>query len=237
MRRNKLRNSSLGLMPPVCAQQLDDWRETAIYPLNRRTSMSTTQDLSKMQDAFKDALHAHWKLFLFQGVAMIILGGLAVAEPFLATVAVDIYVGWLFLISGIVGLVAMFSARDVPAFLWTLLTAALSLVVGVMLIWKPGEGAMSLTIVLTALFIAEGIFQIVASFTYRDVVPGSWGWMLVSGISDLILVAIIIYYWPISASWTLGLLVGVNLLTTGIAVVVTAVEARNFAQSLARAVT
>ena len=199
--------------------------------------MSTSQDLSQMQNALKDALHAHWKLFMFQGVAMLVLGCLAIAEPFLATVAVDIYVGWLFLISGIVGLIAMFSARDVPAFLWTLLTAALSLAVGVMLIWKPGEGAVSLTIVLTALFIVEGIFQIVVSFTYRDVVPGSWGWMLVSGIADLILSAIIIYYWPLSASWTLGLLVGVNLLTSGIAVVVLAVEARNFVQSLARAAT
>jgi uncharacterized membrane protein HdeD (DUF308 family) len=194
--------------------------------------MSTAQDVSKMQDALKDALHAHWKLFLFQGVVMLVLGVLAVAEPVLATVAVDIYVGWLFLISGIVGLIAMSSARDVPAFLWTLLTAVLSLAVGVMLIWKPAQGAVSLTIVLTAFFIAEGIFQIVASFTYRDVVPSSWGWLLASGIADLILAAIIIFSWPVSASWTLGLLVGVSLLTTGIAVVVTAIEARNFVRSL-----
>ena len=199
--------------------------------------MSTDQDVSEMQKALKMALRAHWRLFLFQGVVMIILGGLAVAEPFVATIAVDIYVGWLFLISGIVGLIAMFSARDVPAFLWTLLTAALSLAVGVMLIWKPIEGAVSLTIVLTALFIAEGIFQIVASFTYRDVVPGSWGWMLASGIADLILAAIIIFSWPVSAGWFPGLLVGVNLLTSGIAVVVVAIEGRNVVRSLARAAT
>ena len=158
--------------------------------------MSTAQDISDMQNAIKDALRAHWKLFLFQGVVMLILGVLAIAEPFVATIAVDIYVGWLFLISGFVGLIAMFSARDVPAFLWTLLTAALAMAVGVLLLWKPGEGAVSLTIVLTAFFIAEGVFQIVASFTYRDVVPSSWGWMLASGIADLALVAIIIYSWP-----------------------------------------
>lgn len=199
--------------------------------------MSTDQDLSEMQKALKMALRAHWRLFLCQGVVMIILGGLAVAEPFLATIAVDIYVGWLFLISGIVGLIAMFAARDVPAFLWTLLTAALSLAVGVMLIWKPTEGVVSLTIVLTAFFIAEGIFQIVASFTYREVLPGSWGWMLASGIADLLLAAIIIFSWPVSAGWFLGLLVGINLLTSGIAVVVAAIEGRNLVRSLARAAT
>lgn len=82
-----------------------------------------------MQHAISDALGVHWRLFMFQGVIMILLGVLAVAAPMMATVAVDIYVGWLFLISGIVGLVAMFSARDIPAFLWSLITAALSVAI------------------------------------------------------------------------------------------------------------
>jgi len=59
----------------------------------------------------------------------------------------------------------MFLARDVQAFLWMLLTAALSLFVGVMLVWHPTEGAVSLTMVLTAFFIVEGVVQIVASLT------------------------------------------------------------------------
>jgi uncharacterized membrane protein HdeD (DUF308 family) len=197
--------------------------------------MTSVQNVSEMQDALKDALKTHWKLFLFQGVVMVILGVLAVAWPAVATLAVDIYIGWLFLISGTVGLVAMFSARDVPAFLWTLLTAALAMALGVLLIWKPAEGAESLTIVLTAFFIAEGVFQIAGSFAYRDAMPGSWGWMLASGISDLILAGLLIMYWPVSAAWALGLLVGVNLITSGVAIVVTAIEARNLVQTLVRA--
>ena len=199
--------------------------------------MSKTQNVSDMQNALSDALRANWKLFLFQGIVMLILGILAVAEPALATVAVDIYIGWLFLISGIVGLVAMFSARDFPAFLWTLITAALAMAVGVMLIWKPAEGAVSLTVVLTAFFIAEGIFQIIGSFTYRDVIPSSWGWMLASGIADLLLAAIIILNWPVSAAWTIGLIVGINLITSGTAIVFTAIEARNVVGSLTKATT
>ena len=197
--------------------------------------MTSSQNPSEMQDAFKDTLKAHWKFFLFQGVVMVVLGILAVVWPVIATIAVDFYIGWLFLISGTVGLVAMFSARDVPAFFWTFLTAALAVAVGVMLIWKPIEGALSLTIVLTAFFIAEGIFQIVGSFSYRNVMPGSWGWMFVSGISDLILAGLLVAYWPVSAAWALGLIVGVNLITSGVAIVTTAIEARNVTQTLARA--
>jgi len=196
--------------------------------------MSKRDDVSEMQNAMKNALRAHWGLFLFQGVVMVVLGILAIAWPAMASVAVDIYIGWLFLISGLIGLIAMFAAPNVPAFLWTLLTAALSTAVGVMLLWKPEQGAVSLTIVLTAFFVVEGIFQIVASFTYRDVVPGSWGWMLMSGICDLILAAIIVFAWPTSAVWTLGLLAGISLLTSGIAIVVTAIEARSFARDFER---
>jgi uncharacterized membrane protein HdeD (DUF308 family) len=97
----------------------------------------------------------------------------------------------------------MFLAQNVQAFLWSLLTAALSLFVGLILLWHPVEGAVSLTLVLIAFFIVEGVFQIVASLSYRDVFP-DLGWMLASGIVDL-------SGWvnhqgmPSTANWALGL--------------------------------
>ena len=188
--------------------------------------------LNDMQRAISDALGAHWKLFLFQGVVMIILGVLAVAAPAVATIAVDIYVGWLFLLSGLVGLVALFSAKNIPAFLWSLITAALSAAVGVLLVWKPVEGALSLTLLLTAFFVVEGVFQIVTSVAYREVIRGSWGWMLVSGVADLALAAIIILGWPTTAAWALGLMVGINLITSGWAIVMAAIAGRSVAQTI-----
>lgn len=194
--------------------------------------MSANSELSDFQNAVRTALRENWKWFVFQGIVMLILGCLAVAEPVIASVAVDIYIGWLFMFSGVLGLVAMFSARDASAFLWMLLTSALSLAVGILLIWKPEEGTVSLTLVLTAFFIAEGVFQVAASFSYRDVLPNSWGWLLASGIADLVLAGLIIYFWPQSASWTLGLIVGVNLITTGLAILMTAIEVSKVGKSL-----
>ncbi|MGB8278296.1 MAG: HdeD family acid-resistance protein [Methylovirgula sp.] len=185
-----------------------------------------------MQRAVRGALNAHWRLFLFQGVIMIILGVAAVAWPVAATIAVDFYIGWLFLIAGIVGLVAMFSAGNIPAFLWSLITAALSLAVGILLLWKPVAGAVSLTLVLTAFFIVEGVFQTVTSIAYRDVISSTWRWMLVSGLSDLALAVIIILGWPTSAAWVLGLLVGINLITSGWAIVMMAIAGRDIFKTL-----
>jgi uncharacterized membrane protein HdeD (DUF308 family) len=173
-----------------------------------------------------------WRLLLFQGVILIVLGILAVVAPVAATIAVDVFVGWLFLIGGVIGLVAVFSTHDIPAFLWSLITAALSVALGVLLIWKPAEGALSLTLILTAFFIAEGIFQIATSIAYREVIAGSWGWMLASGISDLALAAIIILGWPITGAWMLGLLVGINLIMSGLAIVMVAFAGRDLVQTL-----
>ena len=188
--------------------------------------------LIEMQRTIGETIRAHWRMYVFQGVVMIVLGVLAIAAPAFATITVDIYVGWLFLISGVLGLIAMFSARNVPGFLWTVITAVLSIVVGAVLLWKPVEGALSLTIVLIAFFIVEGVFQAAAALIYRDAIPSTWGWLLASGVADLALAAIIIAGWPGTAAWTLGLLVGVNLLTTGWAVVMVALGARDIAQSV-----
>ena len=183
-------------------------------------------NLSDMQRAVRDAFGAHWRLMMFQGVVMIILGVLAVAAPVIATIAIDIYVGWLFLFSGVIGLIALFSSHHIPAFLWSLITAALSIALGILLIWKPVEGALSLTFVLTAFFLVEGVFQIATSLVYRDSLPGTWGWMLASGVSDLLLVAIIVLGWPATGVWVLGLLVGINLFMSGWAIVMMAFAGR-----------
>ena len=167
---------------------------------------------------------------------LIIPGVLAIAYPLVATIAVDLYVGWLFLIAGVVGLIALFAAEDIAAFLWTIVTAALSVALGVLLIWKPAAGAMSLTFVLTAFFIAEGLFQVITSIAYRKALPNAWGWMLASGLCDLILVAIIVASWPLSAAWTLGLLAGINLLTSGWAIVMLAMAARSAVETVKDAI-
>lgn len=191
--------------------------------------------INDIRQSVKDAVRLHWALFVTQGVIMTILGVLAVIWPQISTVAVDVYIGVLFLLSGLVGLFVVFLAPTVSAFLWSLLTAALSLLVGILLLWHPVEGAVSLTLVLIAFFVVEGIFQIAASFSYREIFHGSWGWMLASGIADLVLAALIIAGWPGTAGWALGLIVGVNLITSGVAIMMVAFSARSTVRMVEKA--
>jgi uncharacterized membrane protein HdeD (DUF308 family) len=153
---------------------------------------------------------------------MALVGVVAVIWPHISSIAVELYVGWLLLLSGVTGLVMMFFAPNTAGFFWSLLTGALALFSGVLLLWHPVEGVVTLTLVLMAFFTAEGLLQIAAAFTYRLAFPESWGWMVVSGIADLILALLIIAGWPSTASWALGLIVGVSLITSGVATIIVA---------------
>jgi uncharacterized membrane protein HdeD (DUF308 family) len=199
-------------------------------------TMSTqTGALNDAERVITETIRGYWVLFLVQGIIMMVLGAAAVLWPHISTMAVDLYVGWMFLLSGVAGLVTMFVASSVAGFLWSLLTAALTLFIGVLLLWHPVEGAVSLTLVLITFFIVEGVFQIAGAIQNRKAFPDTWGWLLVSGVADLLLAAVLISGWPFTAVWALGLLVGLNLVTSGLAIVMVAVAGRSMVRGAEQA--
>ncbi|HME30129.1 MAG TPA: HdeD family acid-resistance protein [Pseudolabrys sp.] len=189
--------------------------------------MSAQQSgIEGIQRAAAAALHEHWVLFLVEGVVLLVLGATAVVLPAIATLAVTILFGWLFLVSGIVGLVTTFWMRHAPGFWWSLLSAVLGIVVGVMLLASPLIGAFSLTLVLIAFFLIEGAASIMFALDHRRELSGQWVWMLVSGIIDLGLALMIFAGLPSTAAWAVGLLVGINMIFGGAALIAMSLHAR-----------
>ena len=187
--------------------------------------MSDRTDISGLQRQLALAIHAHWKLFLIQGVVLMVLGVLAVAEPNVATLAVALFVGWLFFIAGIFRAASAWHSRQMPGFAWSMLTAVLSVALGLILILRPLAGVLTLTMVLVAFFIIEGIASILGAIQHRQHLR-SWVWVLFSGVVDLFLAYLIWIGWPSSADWAIGLLVGVNMLFFGLSLVMTALAVR-----------
>ena len=186
-------------------------------------------DMDKIQRAVAGALHQHWKLYLAEGILLLVLGLVAIVIPPLATLAVTILFGWLFLISGIIGLVTTFWMRSAPGFWWSLVSAALGVLAGGYLLAQPIAGALSLTVVLIAFFIVEGVASVFFALDHRRELSGQWGFMLVSGIVDLVLSVMLIAGLPSTAVWALGLLVGINMVFGGMALVAMALHARKAA--------
>ena len=192
--------------------------------------MSTNQaDIEKFERGVVNALHTHWKLYLAEGVGLLVLGLIAVIVPPLATLAATLLFGWLFLISGIIGLFTTIWMRSAPGFWWSLVSAVLGILAGIWLLAQPIIGALSLTVVLIAFFMIEGIASIMFAIDHRRELSGQWGYMLFSGIVDLVLSVLIATGLPSTAVWALGLLVGINLVFGGIALIAIALHGRSAA--------
>jgi uncharacterized membrane protein HdeD (DUF308 family) len=181
----------------------------------------------QLRGALTQSIRDHWKLFLIEGIVLVVLGLLAIIIPPLATLWAVFVLGWLFLFSGIAGLFTTFGARHAPGFWWSLLSAILAIAAGIILLISPVSGAITLTIILSAFFIIEGVLSIMYAFEHKRELTGNWGWMLASGVIDLLLAAMIFVGLPGSAAWALGLLVGINMLFGGAAMIAIATRARS----------
>src|SRR5258705_1619597 len=177
--------------------------------------MTLPHDATRLQSEMRAAVREHWKAFLIEGILLVILGLAAMIVPPLASLAVTIFLGWMFLISGVAGLVLTFWARQMPGFWWSLISAVLAIGAGLILLAKPVQVTGTLTLRVGAYFLAEGVTTIMYALEHRRELSKRWSWLLVSGIMDLLIAAIIIAGLPGSAEWAIGLLVGINLLFGG----------------------
>jgi len=190
--------------------------------------MSTnTPNTEQIQSAMAASLREHWVLFLVEGIILVILGLAAIVVPPIATLAVELLFGWLFLISGIAGLITTFLMRQAPGFWWSLVSAILGIAAGIVLLLWPLSGIVTLTLVLIVFFTIEGVASIMFALEHKGELSGRWGWMLASGIIDLILAVIILAGLPGTAALALGLLVGINMLFGGSALIGMALHARD----------
>lgn len=176
--------------------------------------------------ALSRTVHDHWGLFLAEGIILSLLGVAAMTLPVFAGLATSVLLGWLFLIAGIIGLVATLRGRALPGFGWSLLSALVAILVGGVLVLNPFDGMVTLTFILIAFFIADGLSIISLAIAHRRQLSGRWEWMLANGILDLILAGLIISGWPGTLVWVLGFLVGIDMLFGGASLIGMALAAR-----------
>lgn len=200
--------------------------------------MSFYSNRDRVAGAVAKSTPDHWFLFLIEGVALVLLGLLAIVIPSIADENVTGILGWLFLLSGATGLLTTYWARRAPGFLWSLVSALLAMLVGVVLIenmsqdlyggmlgW-PFHNAGPMRLILVLFFLVEGGASIMLAIEHRRHFSRYWALMCASGAVDIALASIIIFALPGTSAWTLGLLVGVNMILGGLALFATGLHAR-----------
>jgi len=184
---------------------------------------------AELNAAIAKSLHEHWRLLLAEGIILVLLGLAAIAIPMLAGLAATIYLGWVLLIGGGVGLAATLRSRQAPGFGWALLSAILALAAGGLLLWNPLQGLVTLTYVLIAFFVIDGFAMIFFAIAHRRELSDRWQWLMINGFIDLLLAAFILTGLPGALAWALGLLLGIDLVFGGTSLIAMAIAARKAA--------
>jgi uncharacterized membrane protein HdeD (DUF308 family) len=165
-------------------------------------------------------------------ILLILLGIMAIALPFVAGLAVSAIVGWMLVFGGVTHLAAAFHVRGAGAVLWEILVGLVYLVGGGYTLFHPLIGVATLTLFLAGVFLAEGVFEIVAFFGIRG--QRNSGWMLFDGLVTIVLAGLIWFHWPSSSVWAIGTIVGISLLMSGVKWLMISVASRNVIQMAAR---
>lgn len=152
--------------------------------------------------------------FIVLGIALMLVGAGAIAFPFVTTVAAKVVIGWLFLFGGLSQVVHAFSIKNWSEFFLSLLIGILYIIAGGWLAFFPLTGILTLTLVLSALFLAEGIIKTSMAFRWKP--REGWGWILLSGVVSVFVGGLILAGLPSTATWAIGLLVGINLMMAGL---------------------
>ena len=188
-------------------------------------SIPSTNAAKPLASDIAELAHAHWRRFLVPGVLMIALGTLAVALPVVTTLAVEIQIGWLFLIGGVWRAIWLARSSRMPGFGWSLVMAMVAIALGAMLLTMPLAGMLTLTMLLITFLVLEAVGKILFALDLRKH-SHHWSWVLATGILDLVLAALIFAGWPSTAAWAIGLLVAINMIFSGVSLVMISLAAR-----------
>lgn len=159
------------------------------------------------------ALRGNWGWFVALGIALLVLGTIALGAVVVASLAATLVIGALILVSGVVETIGSFWSRAWSGFFLHLLSGVLSMVVGVLFMRAPVQAMAALTLLIAAFLLVGGVFKVVAAVGFRF---AHWGWPVLSGVIDVVLGLLIWVEWPRSALWVIGLFVGISMIFRGV---------------------
>jgi uncharacterized membrane protein HdeD (DUF308 family) len=188
------------------------------------TQQLSQTDIESAIEAARAQIRQNWGWFLAMGIVFVLAGLAAIAFPLLSTIATKIFLGWIFLVGGVLMIVHSFSSSRWQGFLLGLLIGVLYVVAGGWLAFFPFTGIITLTILLAALFLAEGVLEVIMALRVRP--HEGWIWLLLSGLVAAVVGIMVAMGLPSSATWAIGLLTGINLLMTGASFVALALAGR-----------
>jgi len=178
-------------------------------------AVSVSEAAAVLRAAVRDTIRKRSLLFLIQSGVMVLAGFLALIFPAFMSTGLLVLLGWLLILSGVVQLVSLIGATQVPYFWLQLITLALEMLVGYLLVTRPEAGLVAVTFLMLVLFLVVGIARVVFALMIRPM--QDWLWVLASGLVAIVCALVLFGSLPQAATWLLGFLLGVELIAVGAA--------------------
>lgn len=187
-------------------------------------AMSLEAAAEAFREAMREAVKRYSLWYLIEGILLVIAGMLAIIYPVFSSAAVIVLLGWLLIVSGLLQGMSLIGARHVPHFWLQLISVILAVLVGFLFLRDPGQGMVTISLLLIVFFMMEGISKVVFALTIRPF--PNWRWVLGSGLVGILLSLILWANLPVTAVWLIGVLLGVNLISVGAAIAYLAWQVR-----------
>ena len=172
--------------------------------------------------------NAGWLVAL--GVLTVIAGVLAIASPAIGGMSIAVLIGFAMVFAGVARSVGAFYAGSFGQGTLAFIGGMITFVAGLALTGRPGIGLTTLTLMLGVLLVVDGISNAILAFKVRP--EKGWGSMLFSAVMGVLLGFLLLREWPLSGTWAIGTLVGVNLVFSGFSMISVGSAARSVAKKL-----
>ena len=158
--------------------------------------------------------------FTIEGVVLILLGAVALVDAFVAGAVATSILGVLIFLGGVLGLVATFSGGRHTHRAWSVISAVIAVVAGLLIAVFPVAGASALALIVAAYLLFDGVSMIMLAFDQRKRHSSTrWGWLLAAGVADVVLAILVLLLSPVGATYLVGVIVAVDLVFAGIALI------------------
>ncbi len=163
-----------------------------------------------------------WWVFLLQGIAGILLGFMLLTAPGETLLALTTFLGFYWLITGVLALVRIFVDRTVP-WIWPLLIGVVGILAGILVLKHPLLAALTVPTVIVIILGVQGLvmgaFEILGGFT-----GGGIGSFILGVIN--VLIGLLLLSSPVTAALAVPLVFGVLLLVQGVGLIIWAFRIR-----------
>lgn len=176
-------------------------------------SLSVNEASAVLRQATRETIRRRSMWFMIQGAFLVLAGVVALISPLFAATFFIVFLGWMLVIAGAIQAVGLIGATGVHYFWLQLISAALAVLVGFMLITRPESGLIAATLLMVAYLLVDGLQRVVFALMIRPM--RNWGWMLLSGVIGIVLSLVLVWHLPEAANWLIGLLLGIELISVG----------------------